>query len=349
MPLEPNPVAVALIEFARRGAVGAVSVGGLTLTFDRARKVVDVRGGDSLVEFLVRAALLTPPDARAFGDREDDVTLLALREKLGGASLRRARRAAWIDRIVNALGESLRPVPTPLGPVTRSLPGEPFVPLLLDALTRRAGHRDAGIIGAHADLHFVWADIDGSDLSEARRWLTYDPDANAPISKLLVGHPGAAPRLAALVRAGFGELISSDEARKASRPALPDLGRSSLAPARPPVRQLTPGATVPPPRPDAVALPEFGAQTQAPLDDPLFALESRITFLEAMDAPGPDRAEAWAAAGDAWLRIHGALDEATRAYRESAAADPTDASSLLQASQLCLATGRSDLARAYAA
>ncbi|MFT5357991.1 MAG: tetratricopeptide (TPR) repeat protein, partial [Polyangiales bacterium] len=351
MPLEPSPTARALLECARRGALSAVSIGDSRLTFNGGR-LVAVQGADAgLLAFLVRAGTLTPRDAREFDSGEDDDVLSALRERLGGNVLRRARRAAWIDRLVAVLDSDSPLSPASLGPVASTLQGEMFIPILLDALARRAGNRDAGMVGAHAELVFVWRlDESEADLSEARRWLTYDPPEDESLARLLVRHPGAAPRLAALARAGFASFLTAEESAQTPRSALPSLGRASLAPARPPLRQLTPGATVPPPSLAIhdIKLPLFATQSAAPLEDPLFDIESRITFLEAMNAPGPDRAEAWAASGEAWLQIHGALDEACRAYREAAAADPTDTTALLQSARLCIATGQRELARAYA-
>src|SRR5690606_15402863 len=50
----------------------------------------------------------------------------------------------------------------------------------------------------------------------------------------------------------------------------------------------------------------------------------------------------------AWEQRFGSLEEATRAYREAAAADAEDRAALERASELCAALGQADLAVAYA-
>ncbi|MDH5491100.1 MAG: hypothetical protein OEY14_04045, partial [Myxococcales bacterium] len=83
------------------------------------------------------------------------------------------------------------------------------------------------------------------------------------------------------------------------------------------------------------------------LDDPLEAIERAIAGLESADALAAERAEAWMKLAVAWLRELGAMEEATRAYREAAAADPTNVEALRLAMTSCAAMGELRLACAY--
>ena len=335
--------------------------------------VVDVTpaaGDDSLSLFLVKAGRLSAERATSLG-AGDDLERLLRHSGLEAKVLLRARRAAWIDRLVAGLGEveargeapgEVRPLATADDART-----EPLVPLILDALARRAAHHDAGAVGgrAAARLRFI---AHAPALDEARAWAKLsDEDLTRPLAHLWVRHPGAAARIAALIRAGHAELVDDSDAppppkRPVSTPpaartslpperpvSTPPGARSSLPPRRPPLQVLAPGATESLGRDELAAPLLHLPRAHTTLDDRLMPLERRLAHLEEVGAPGPARAEAWREFAQACQRELGSLEEAARAYREAAAADPTDYAALRSAATLCASTGRLDLARAYAA
>ncbi len=300
----------------------------------------------------MKAGRLPAERAAALG-ADDDLRRLLAKSGLDPKILRRGRRAAWIDRLVAGLTEveTGSGAPVELRPLaTSDDEPEPLVPLLLDALTRRAADREAGAVGrrASARLRFV---EHAPGLEEARAWAQLqDDDLARPLAHLLVRQPGAAARIAALVRAGMLQIVDATETPPAPERTIstPPGARTSLAPQRDPLQVLTPGAT------ESVDEDELAApllplpHATAALDDGLLDLERRLAHLEEVGAPGPERAEVWREFAQACQRELGSLEEAARAYREAAAADPTDYPALRNAATLCASMGRLDLAQAYA-
>lgn len=373
--LSPSPIAVFLLGLAERGADGRVDIGGRSILL-RKGQVVDVRpaeGDGDLAAFLRDSGRIAPEPlerctARA---REEGVPLeeILLRQRLlSNEALRDVRRAVWLDRLVRGLARAAaegRDV-SAVQPETRvpsDVAGANLVTLVLDALERRAADDDAGQVGARADHRLEW--LETPHLERAMRWARIEADdTRKPVAALLKKEPAAAPRIAALVRAGLARIVSPD-APPAPVPRVGPLPASS-GPTRntPPLGSPAP-ALVERPRTITVQLdpalsPIFDDEPQlttplpeipqpvARLDDPLDALERSIALLEQAGAPGPERAEAWRRFGDAWEERFGSLEEAARAHREAAAADPEDRVALARASELCAALGRADLAVAYA-
>jgi len=259
-------------------------------------------------------------------------------------------------------------------------PAESVVALVLDALSQRADAEltedDAEVLRAqelvwedtaHRRAAARWCGLDDSD-APVSTWDDDDVPGGAPIP--LAGHVSARPRvaarIAAVVRAGLARLR-----RPGSVAPAPPRRPPSLVPAPQPVRTarrrprplaaeppsprdhlatdpLAPGlAEIARPGPLPAPLHRF-REVVAPLDDPLDAVERRIRRLEEADAPGPERAEAWRDAARLWQSHHRSLEEAARAFREAAAADPDDAETLAQTALLCIAAARPEAARAYA-
>ncbi|MAQ13244.1 MAG: hypothetical protein CMN30_00390 [Sandaracinus sp.] len=344
--LEPLPLAVALFRLPGRLRDGLVRLGERTLHLAGGR-VLDLEPGpgDGTLLDLARQAGHLPRSNSATGDSRE-----ALREAgVAARTVDRLVRAAWTDRLVAVL-DTVEALPETFGePETAgSLEGAvPLAGLLLDALARRAGESDAGMVGRMASrtLRFSPA-LDDAQVAEARRWAGLRPDDEGQrIGRLLARSPGAAARLAALYRCGVLVPEAALAAPEASPAAVPR--EPSIAPPRGPARNLAPGGTVPPPAADAVELPEVPT-AEGTLDDPLLDLEREIAALEAEDAPGAQRAEAWVRAARIWQRDHGAVEEAARALREAVAADPGNVQAARLAARACLALGQMAYARAYA-
>ncbi|HJK98174.1 MAG TPA: hypothetical protein RMF84_13170, partial [Polyangiaceae bacterium LLY-WYZ-14_1] len=128
-----------------------------------------------------------------------------------------------------------------------------------------------------------------------------------------------------------------------SLPALPSSPRDSLE-----ADPLAPGLADPPVPPVLPNTLHRFQEVDGGLDDPLDAVEARIREAEESDAPGPTRAEAWRQAARLWQSHHRSLEEASRAFREAAAADPEEPETLAQTALLCIAAARPDAAKAYA-
>lgn len=287
-----------------------------------------------------------------------------------------AVRALWLERLVQGLrvaderGE-------PVAPLSPAPPGRPegvevgLGNVVLDALQRAAAD-DADEVGRRAGLMIEWRE--GPFLARAQRWAGLSPRKDLRVSAVLQQDPAGASKLAALARAGLLRLVpdaaapappprpsvppiatvrstgSTSQKKLSEIPPAPDLfARGSLVPEKPPElvlapgrsRALAPGESLPPPE-----LPRFPAATEK-LDDPLDALELKIGRLEQQHASGEERARAWRAFGDAWGTRAGALEEVARAYREAAAADPSDGELAERAAQACAAIRQVDVALAY--
>ena len=370
MELVSSPAARALVELHARAADGEVTVGGRTLRLvEGAVVAVEPANGDaSLLRYLERAGVVAPEAAQRIAaevEAGEDLHALVTRElaKQGADddTYARGRRACWVDRLVQALeaADGTPGTPAPIRPVPMATAtaerGEPLVPLLLDALALRAGEHDAGAVGERPAHRLHWMVEGGADA--ARRWAYLDEaDEEASLATLLVQRPGAASRIAALVRAGFVRLDAPHAApppEPRAFPGEPPTGRtrkSSLAPPRLPAVELAPGAGArleddARPLATELSLPPVGDHALA---DPLAPLEEDVAELEGRGAPGPERARAWSEVAACWTRDFGSLEEAARAYREAAAADPRDMVALVRAGELCAATGKDELAAAYA-
>jgi len=352
--LVPSPVARTLLALRARRFDGEVEVAGRTVLF-RAGMVADVAPGDgdpSLTEFLVRAGQLTQSEADALAGSRHSL-VIAKRDDISEDALVRATRACWVERLARALGDASFDGEIPNR--TRSVPSAAveveLVPLLLDALRRNAEEEEAGIVGSHPKAIVRYGAEAEILVEEAMRWSGLrESDFERPVAQILARHPGAAARIAALVRGGFATLGSADRPPAPRRSSMLPPARTSLAPPRAPQRELVPGAEVPTRASLATPLPAltiFPPASQK-LDDPLLPVERRIAQLEQSGAPGAARAAEWKRAAQLWQRHHGSLEEAARAYREAAAADPRDREALRQATALCAATGELELARAYA-
>jgi tetratricopeptide (TPR) repeat protein len=357
-----HPLALTLLDLSRRQQDGLVRVGSRRIVM-RAGAVADVVPAEedvSLEQFLVQAGRATAAQldqAHAEANGGSTPEALVRMGVLNDRTLRECRRALWLDRLVQALSDDDEPRVEPDdGQGPRGEFGT--VPLVLDALARRAAKGDAESVGACADRRLVWEPVPDAEL--ARRWSELDGDTEVRIADMLARSPAGAARVAALIGAGFARMDAAE-----SVPPPPPRRPSLIPPGGTTGPSAPPDGSLPPPREPVLRLdPGEGATTLAPedlvepvwqpppatasLDDPLDALERDIARLEQSGAPGPERARAWRALARAWQREYGSLEEAARAWREAASADPSDRTALEEAALLCAAMGSTDLARAYA-
>lgn len=370
--LAHSPFALLLLGLERRQASGSVHLGDRRVVVRRgaAFDVTAGAGDESLEEFLVRAGRLARRDldaarheAAAAGEPATEV--LVREGRLTQTTLRSSRRALWLDRLVRALAAEADPRFEPEAPgEVGDARGVPLAPLVLDALERRAATGDAETVGERADHRLDWEDTPHVEL--ARKWSGVGDAQSALVAELLVESRTGPSRIAALVRAGLARLVPPDAAPvpPPRRPSLvpagpaPEAGaatpppepRDSLLPSRrEPLLNLDPGATPAPDPPPDLAIPLWQPPAaSASLEDPLDPIERQIAALEEAEAPGPIRAEAWRSLARIWQRQYGSLEEAARAWREAAYADPSHPAALDEAALLCAAMGRTDLARSYA-
>ncbi|MBK6807911.1 MAG: hypothetical protein IPG81_03230 [Sandaracinaceae bacterium] len=369
--LVPGPIARTLLELAERGASGEIAIGGRKLVLHEGQVigVLPAPGDEPLDSFLVKAGRLDDAAARAARAKSEmsgNPLIRELETVLTPAQLTQGLRALWLDRLVFGLqtdvdaGQGLNDFEPAAALSARA--GEhrtPLLELLLDALARRAGERDAGLVGSQASKLLIWQD--SAHRAAAEAWAEL-PALDPPrVARLLATSPAAASRIAALLRAGLVFLSARVDSPPPPPPrpttiAPPPAGPTEAAIAPAVIIESIPSAklparpaSVPPPR-----LSEFGHKlTPLPpilmrLDDPLDPLEKRIANLEASSAPPRERATAWLEFGRAWQRHHRSLEEACRAFREAAAADPTYYDALDAAATMCTAMGRVELGNAYA-
>ncbi|AKF07629.1 hypothetical protein [Sandaracinus amylolyticus] len=376
----PSPIARFLLELDERGAEGAVEVGERTVVLRRGR-VVDVRrapGDPSLHEFLAKTGRIREEERAALGRLSADPDRLPEGSTLlSHDALAETLRALWLDRLVRGMAKAEsegRAVPPlrPEAPPPHVAAEASLVPLVLDALERRAAEGDAEQVGARATHRLEW--LQGPHTARARRWAGLDAaekSAKEPrIAAFLMSAPAAASRIAALVRAGLARVVTPGASAPAPARRLPSLPAPAPAPEavsiRPGNLSIPPArsASIPPPRPAAVqlspgaaqafaqietfdlTLPELPPATRA-LDDALDPLEREIAVLEESGAPAVERAAAWRAAAETWLERYASVEERERALREAAAALAEDPETLLAAADACAACAHTDLALAY--
>ncbi|HEX7479886.1 MAG TPA: hypothetical protein VF331_18940 [Polyangiales bacterium] len=378
-PLDVSPVASFLLALAERRQSGGVTVGDRRLRL-QAGEVCDMAaapGDPDFPEFLIASGRVAQERLNAARAQHGSTELSGddwvTRGLLTQNEWKNLRRALWLDRFVRALrlaAERGDPPPT-LEPERTSDAGGGNVPLLrftLDALTRLAVDGDATAVGVRLNHRLQW--VDGPLTEEAKRWAALGETSDRPVvSAILARFPACAPQLAALLRTGLLRLQApgTPGARAPSRTGTlpPPAPRLSVVPESPPA-PLTLQTHRPPllPRAPRVRLdpgadgipiesiPQVdlgGAQTTpVPLHDPLRELELRIAALEARQAPGPERARAFVELSRLWHSRIGSLEEAARALREAASADPSDPQVLQDAALHCSYLGQTELAIAYA-
>ncbi|HEX4352400.1 MAG TPA: hypothetical protein VHZ95_05785, partial [Polyangiales bacterium] len=187
------------------------------------------------------------------------------------------------------------------------------------------------------------------------------------VSALLARLPACAPQLAALLRAGFAELISP------GRTATQNLSRTETLPPPPPrlsmLAEATPRLT---PRPDTSRPPRGSRGPRLQLDPgsvgvPIetIPLVERSVWPPAAAVPedplreielalserlyeSSERVRAFVALSQLWQERIGSLEEATRALREAVAADPEDPALMERAALHCFRLGDGELAVRYA-
>ncbi|MBK6578979.1 MAG: hypothetical protein IPG17_22885, partial [Sandaracinaceae bacterium] len=302
--LVPGPIARTLLELAERGASGEIAIGGRKLVLHEGQVigVLPAPGDEPLDSFLVKAGRLDDAAARAARAKSEmsgNPLIRELETVLTPAQLTQGLRALWLDRLVFGLqtdvdaGQGLNDFEPAAALSARA--GEhrtPLLELLLDALARRAGERDAGLVGSQASKLLIWQD--SAHRAAAEAWAEL-PALDPPrVARLLATSPAAASRIAALLRAGLVFLSARVDSPPPPPPrpttiAPPPAGPTEAAIAPAVIIESIPSAklparpaSVPPPR-----LSEFGHKlTPLPpilmrLDDPLDPLEKRIANLEA--------------------------------------------------------------------
>ncbi len=369
--IAPSPVARLLLELEERGASGGLDVGGRRLVLAKGA-IVEVRPApedQSLGEFLVAAGRLSTEDladakTQMTATRASLETVIRQRDLLPIDVLLETRRALWLDRFVRGLAtdEGSSKQPGLLTPEPHASPGPAIstLPFLLDALTRRAGFGDAELVGRNASAWFDW--LPGPLAKRATEWADFGEVRDLmPASALFARHPAAPSRIAALVRAGLARL---SEARPSIPPAPPRQPViAAPAPVAPPNQA---SGSIAPPREILITKRESARARGAerpigidpirgwfpgfagPLQDPLDPIERRITGLEQAGARAIERAQAWLELARAFRAEHDSIEEAARAAREAAAADPDEVVALETAAELCSASGQPEIAYAYA-
>jgi hypothetical protein len=349
----PSTAASFLLALDERAADGVVPLGGRRIALRRGRVVHVSRaeGDRSVAEFLRATGRIdeaTLSRVAPLGETQALVAALALPAE----TVHDAIRHVWLDRLVRALGAPVAP-PTLLNETPDREAGATEISLgllVLDALERLSSS-DAEEVGARAAGFIEW--VEGPFVTRAQRWLGVDGKRARRVSGVLTSRPGAAARLAALARAGLVR-VREEAADGETAPHVPEGPpdvdmRESLPPVKPPSLELAPGAA---PllteglQSPAFELPRFPSAT-AKLEDPLEPAERRVARAEESGASPAERARAWRAFGEAWLRIHGAIEETARCFREAAAADKTDVDLLQRTAEACAGAGQLDVALAY--
>src|SRR5262249_21005654 len=141
---------------------------------------------------------------------------------LNAFELRQLRRALLLDRLTRGLRvaavrdergadfgrEEHRP---------SSGANVPLLPLLLDGLSRCAADSDAALVGAQLEHRLEWSE--GPPTEPARLWAALgDSPAQPAIATVLARRPAAAPRIAALLRAGLLRLLCPGRGLRSAAP-----------------------------------------------------------------------------------------------------------------------------------
>lgn len=339
-----SPSARRLLELAMAGADCRVGVGGRTVAL-AAGRVADIQGTQediSLLTFLTAAGRIDEPDRAAIaaetGDRDALVErALSSLPDMTATILRDARRALFLERLVRGIAQedSDGSRGTISAPLEGGFGGPAFdtVALVLDALARRAARGEAELVGALHVGRLVWLEAPGRERATA--WADLgDVPSGLAIGSLFPRHPAAPSRIAALVRAGVAR-IDIDPKIRAS--AIQQVGRA-------------PAPTTPTGPLGITKVAPWIPEVRGPLNDPMAALEARLSELVDSDDPEQRRARAqvWLALAAVHRTDQHSLPEATRAAREAAAAAPDDEQALSLAAQLTGASGAPELAYAYA-
>jgi tetratricopeptide (TPR) repeat protein len=375
--LDASPLAGLLLDLAARKASGRLSAGGRALAL-RAGDLIDILPAaedESLERFLVESGRIAGDVIAEYehgargGGRGSIPDALVADGVLTASELRQVRRAILLDRLTRTLrtaAERAEPLPALAAEgAGASASSVALLPLVLDALARCAAVQDAAVVGAHLNHRIDW--LENVHMPTARAWADLGDAPQRPaVSTVLAKRPAAAPRIAALLRAGLvrldppGRAVPSQPPDPASLPPPPPRSvtldepaplaaseRDPLAAVKPPRVRLDPGqAQVDADPLEATALPELAPPGDTPYDA-LLPLEQRIADLEARGAPGAERARAFCALADVWRDRFGSLERACRAFREAASADPTVPGVLQQAALHCHHLGQRDLALRY--
>jgi hypothetical protein len=336
----PHPLATFLLALDERAATGTVRVGGRVLALARGKvlEVGRIAGEPSVAEQLSHDGGLDDATFARLGVDAEAAAVAAV-APLPPETLHDLVRSVWVVRLARSLAQA-ETWALDEAPAAEGAPLEcPLVALVLDALERGAGEDGVAIAG-RGSASLAWTE--GSLGVRGQRWLGVEGSRARRVATVLSARPGAGARLVALVRAGLLRVVDAPES-----PGEPLTPRDSLPSVRPPRVELAPGAAELRPslaqRPD---MPSFPPVTEQ-LDDPLEALEAKVAALEVEGAPSPERALAFRALGEAWLRLFGAVEEQARALRQAAALERTDAELLRRTAEACAAAGQLDVGLAY--
>jgi hypothetical protein len=380
--LAPSPLARLLLELADRHADGSIDIGGRRIVLLRGA-VADISAladDHDVSQFLVRAGEI---DAVTALDVESKASttgttishLLVEDRHVRLERLLEIERAIFVDRFLLSIGEeeedSREPPPFVAGKlVDEAHHTYPLVPLMLDAYARHAVHFEAQYVSERVEQRVEMLETPFRRM--ALDWFgTPIGDGGALVSTLLSLEAAAAPRVASLLRTGLARMVAATSEAPPPPPRPNTLAPVPMEP-REVTRSYPPSSiaplrvsSVPPPRPAQVVLAPGGTTTslasaefttalrayagsEGTLEDPLDRVEASIRKLEQAGAQGALRAAEWKEAARLWQTRYLSIEEASRAMREAAAADPGDQTALEQSAMLCAMLGDTRLACAYA-
>ena len=262
-PLTVSPLARALLAHAQQRSTGALPLGARTLLLSGGELTELSAAPDdvSLEGYLVQsgrveAATLAQHQQLARSTHQSLPRVLLQQGVVSDAELKLTRRGLLLDRLSRVLieaGTDSAPELLP-GPATYApdlMGNVALVPLLLDALARVALAADAGLVGSQLNHRIDW--LPGPYDALARAWADLgELPARPAVSTVLAKRPAAAPRIAALVRAGLAKL--DPPGRALSNPPL-------AVPPEPPAREAP--ATSADARPAPASTPPTALETSA--------------------------------------------------------------------------------------
>ncbi|HMI91998.1 MAG TPA: hypothetical protein VK509_11570, partial [Polyangiales bacterium] len=235
--LTVSPFARALLVHAEQRSTGTLSLGARTLLLCRGEltELSAAPADVSLEGVFVQSGRISPElmaqhQQAARSSHQSLPRVLLQQGVVSDAELKLTRRGLLLDRLSRAIAEAGEaPAPTlQPGPETYApdlMGNVALVPLLLDALARVALAADAGVVGSQLNHRIEW--LPGPFDALARAWADLgDLPARPALSTVLAKRPAAAPRIAALVRAGLagleppGRTLSTPPAN-AERPPTP--------------------------------------------------------------------------------------------------------------------------------